>query len=79
MADTLTACQRLQEADEAYHGLMLGQAVRSVTDENGETLTYTAANRDALLAYIRQLAPFCTDYIPSAIAHCYNRPMRFLF
>jgi hypothetical protein len=38
---TSTACQRLQEADQAYHDLMRGGMARVVTDENGEQISYS--------------------------------------
>lgn len=76
----LTACQRLQEADQAYHDLMRGVKVRSVNDENGESISFTQANADALLNYIRQLSPLCPDYIPTALgASQVRRPLRFMF
>lgn len=46
---------RLDAAKEAYHALLLGASVREVVDSNGERITYTAANRDALRAYIAAL------------------------
>lgn len=52
---TLTLQQRLSAAQTAYHDLLLGAAVREVLDQNGERITYTAANRDALRAYIADL------------------------
>ena len=76
-----TACQRLQQADQAYHDLMLGAKVRSITDENGESLSYTQANADALLTYIRQLAPQCPYYTPTALGSTggIRKPLRFIF
>jgi hypothetical protein len=75
-----TPCQRLQEADQAYHDLMRGALARSVTDENNESIAFTQANADALLNYIRQLAPLCPDYIPTALgAAPVRQPLRFLF
>lgn len=81
MSDTsTTACQRLAAADQAYHDLMTGQKVRSVTDENGENIAFTQATAPALLDYIRQLAPQCPDYVPTALsASMVRRPMRFIF
>lgn len=76
----ITACQRLQQADQAYHDLLLGAKIRSVSDENGESISFTQANADALLNYIRQLAPLCPSYIPTALAAgAIRRPLRFLF
>lgn len=75
-----TACQRLQEADQAYHDLMRGGKVRSVQDENGESVAYTQANAEALLQYIRLLAPQCPSYLPTALGPTgFRPPMRFVF
>ena len=77
---TSTACQRLQQADQAYHDLMRGSKVRSVQDENGESVAYTQANADALLNYIRTLALQCPSYVPTALGQTsYRPPMRFVF
>jgi hypothetical protein len=51
----LTLQQRLDAAQTAYHNLLLGNSAREVVDQNGERITYTAANRDALKAYIEEL------------------------
>lgn len=82
MSDSLstTACQRLQEADQAFHDLITGAKVRSIQDENGETVAYTQATANDLLSYIRQLAPLCPSYTPTALgADPVRRPMRFFF
>lgn len=52
---TLTLQQRLDAANEAYHALLLGASAREVRDSDGSMVTYTSANRDALLAYIHSL------------------------
>ena len=52
---SMTVQQRLTEAQTAYHALLLGAAVREVRDQNGEMVVYTAANREALKAYIATL------------------------
>lgn len=78
--NSTTACQRLQEADQAYHDLMRGALARSVSDENGESIAFTQANMDALLSYIRLLAPLCPDYVPTALGLVsYRPPLRFVF
>ena len=51
----LTVQQRLSEARAAYHALMTGTSAREVVDQNGERVTFTAANKDALYNYIRTL------------------------
>jgi hypothetical protein len=56
----MTLAARLLEAETALHSLMTGQAAVRVQDSNGEAVTYTAANREALASYVallrRQLA-----------------------
>lgn len=75
-----TPCQRLQQADQAYHDLMRGARVRSVNDENGESVAYTQADAEKLLGYIRTLAGQCPSYVPTALgATQYRSPMRFVF
>jgi hypothetical protein len=51
----VTPQERLQQAEDAYHRLMLGQSVVEVRDSNGESVRYTATNRNALSAYINEL------------------------
>ena len=46
---------RLLAAQIAYHNLMTGKSVREAVDQNGERVTYTAANADKLKAYIADL------------------------
>jgi len=55
------ACQqqRLDSAREALHNLVTGKSVREVRDQNGETVTFTAANIDRLKAYIAELEAEC--------------------
>lgn len=50
-----TLQQRLDEAEAAYHDLMLGQSARVVLDQNGERVEFTAANAARLYAYIQSL------------------------
>lgn len=51
----LTTAQRLQEARDALHALLTGQAVVKVTDQSGESMTYSTANVSRLRAYIKEL------------------------
>lgn len=76
---TPTVCDRLREADAAYHALTTGASIRSVTDENGEKLEFNAANRLGLLNYIRSLQPFCSDYQATSLVAVMTVPVRFLF
>lgn len=76
----LTACGALQEADQAYHDLLRGAAVRSITDENGENMSFTQADKNLLLQHIRVLQSQCTDYIAVALGpNPFRPPMRFTF
>ncbi len=86
MPDPATACTRLMEADQAYHDLMRGAAVRSIVDENGESMSFTQGNRENLLGYIKTLAPQCPAYTPTALGGDLTgadlrgvEPMRFVF
>ena len=45
----------LTEATAAYHSVMIGGQVREFQDQNGERISYTSANRTALLTYINWL------------------------
>jgi hypothetical protein len=78
MSDTSsTICQRLMEADAAYHSLIMGSGVRSVVDENGGSVSYSVADSGRLLAYIARLAPLCPGYTPTAPV--VTSPLRFIF
>lgn len=63
---TLTLQQRLDAANEAYHALLLGASAREVRDSDGSMIVYTAANRDALQAYIHSLEAQITAAAGSA-------------
>lgn len=51
----LTAQQKLDDAEAAYHKLVTGKSVRVLVDRNGERVEYTMANKGALQAYIAEL------------------------
>jgi hypothetical protein len=51
----MTTQQKLTEAENAYHDLMMGRAVRVVVDQNNERVEYTTANASRLYAYIAAL------------------------
>lgn len=55
MASLATLQTRLDQAEEAYHQLMLGTAVRVFVDQNGERIEYFASDKAKLAAYIKQL------------------------
>lgn len=46
---------QLKEAEAAYHQLMIGGGVREIRDQNGESVSFSQSNRQALYAYILQL------------------------
>ena len=52
---TLTAAQKLVQAEDAYHRLMIGGQPLVVVDQNGERVEYTRANAAQLRAYILEL------------------------
>lgn len=52
---TLSAAQRLVEAEDALHQLLTGTSARVFVDQNGERVEYTSANAARLRAYIEEL------------------------
>lgn len=58
---------RLEEAETAYHSIVLGGAVKVVVDQNGERIEYTAASRASLLAYIMYLRQQLGDATPGPL------------
>lgn len=67
----MTLEEKLREAEEAYHALMLGQSAREITDQNGERVTFTATNAARLAAYI--------EYLKNQIAGRTARPAKVWF
>lgn len=51
----MTPQEQLDDAKAQYHLLLTGQQARVFVDQNGERVEYTAANRQALAAYIQRL------------------------
>lgn len=47
--------EMLTEARAALHRLMTGAAVAEFRDQNGETIRYSQANRNALISYVKWL------------------------
>lgn len=45
----------LQQAKNALHELLLGKAVVTLVDQNGERIEFVAANPNRLRAYIKDL------------------------
>lgn len=75
----LDPCTLLRQADQAWFDLSTGGAVRRVTDQNGETVEYSTANRAGLLAMIQTLQAQCPSYTSLALGACRSRPLRFFF
>lgn len=71
---SLTAAQRLVEAEDALHQLLTGTSARVVVDQNGERIEYTAANAGKLRAYIEELK---AEIAGSTIGS--NGPLRAVF
>lgn len=63
---------RLQQAQSAYHTLMLGKQAKVFVDSNGERIEYNAATRGQLLAYINELKTLLGLMQPQG-------PLEFLF
>ena len=51
----MTLEEKLEQAEAAYHDLMMGKGVVEVRDSNGEMVRYNAANRSQLAGYINEL------------------------
>lgn len=51
----MTIEEKLADAETKYHQLITGQMARVVTDQNGESVTFTAATAGRLAAYIAEL------------------------
>lgn len=51
----MTLAQRLNEAEAAYHALMVGRSAVTVTDQSGESITYGRARASDLAGYISSL------------------------
>lgn len=67
----------LAEARAAYHALQTGTSPRVVVDQNGERVEFTAANRQGLYSYIKQLESQLGLYAPGCGSPA--APARFVF
>ena len=70
--------QLLDQARVAYHKLVTGLSPREVVDSNGERVTFTAANRQNLAAYITELEAKLAATTPGG-APLNNHPATFIF
>lgn len=55
MASREVLLKRLDEAEQAYHDLTIGDMARVFVDSNSERVEYQAADSAKLAAYIRSL------------------------
>lgn len=66
-----TLQEQLTEAQDAYHRLRTGKAVRVFVDQNGERVEYAVANAAGLAAYIeelkRQISPTTSNTGPMRV------------
>lgn len=73
-----TTQQLLDEARTAYHQLMTGRSARVVVDGgSGERIEFTAANKQGLYAYIKQLESALS--VETGSTPINNGPMSFTF
>lgn len=61
----LTNQERLDEAQAAYHSLVLGQGVAEIRDQNGETIRYNKANQSQLALYVSSLEALIAGTAPT--------------
>lgn len=67
----------LDDALAAYHDLQTGKSARTVVDQNGERVEYTAANSAKLYAYIQTLKAQIAN---ASMADCKPyQPLQFTF
>lgn len=67
-----TNAELLEDAKKAYHNLVTGKSPREVVDQNGERVSFTAANKASLAQYIQSLESLVNTGNS-------NRPMRVYF
>lgn len=73
---SMTLQQMLDDAKDKLHRLLTGTLVVSITDQNGEKLTFNSANAAQLRTYIQDLEAQLGVVTPY---HLRARPMRFIF
>lgn len=69
----MTLQEQIADAELKLHALQTGSMARTITDQNGEKVEFTAANRGDLLAYINRLK----GQLPGE--SCSPGPISFLF
>ena len=59
--EIITIRQRLAQAKEAYHEVMMGKGTAEVRDSDGSSIRYNNANASRLKAYIAELEGLLRD------------------
>ena len=76
----MTLQEQLDDAKKAYHELQVGRSARVVVDGgDGSRLEFTAANRQALYAYIKELESKLGLTNPVSPGFINNGPAGFVF
>lgn len=70
--------ERLKEARKAYHAFMVGEAVASFTDQNGERVSYAKVDSGKLASYISDMVALLGTPV-TATTSTAPRPLRYLF
>jgi hypothetical protein len=76
----MTLQEQLDDAKKAYHELQVGRSARVVVDGgDGSRLEFTAANRQALYSYIKELESKLGLTNPVSPSFVNNGPAGFVF
>lgn len=79
MATTEELTALLQEAEKAYHDLVLGVAPKVIVHQNGQRLEYNSTTRNSLKSYIEELRQQLAALDPNVTPAYARRPMRVWF
>lgn len=75
----MTLTQKLEDARAAYHKLMTGTSARVIVDgADGSRLEFTAANKQSLYNYIKELESQL-GIATGSNSYLTNGPARFVF
>lgn len=75
----MTLTQKLEDARAAYHKLMTGTSARVIVDGgDGSRLEFTAANKQSLYNYIKELESQL-GVSTGSTSYLTNGPARFVF
>lgn len=76
----MTLQEQLDDAKKAYHELQVGRSARVVVDGgDGSRLEFSAANRQALYSYIKELESKLGLTNPASPGFVNNGPAGFVF